>query len=57
MSAGQLALPLGDCDPAWAAVAEPARRTRPVSRDLRHQHASRYRLTRIVDVPVVGDYL
>ncbi|MFF9175942.1 hypothetical protein [Streptomyces sp. NPDC014793] len=53
---GQLPLPLGDCDPAWAA-AEPRRPHRPVIRDLRHQHASRRRLNRIVDVPVVGNYL
>lgn len=65
MTATQLTL--GDCDPAWNdlgpgqaarwARPRPSRRApaQPRTRDLRGQRISRKH--RIVDVPVVGDYL
>lgn len=63
MTAGQLAL--GDCDPMWhdwdqlcqRGAEELADPTDPRWRDLRHQGLHRRRKHRIVDVPVVGDYL
>jgi hypothetical protein len=62
MTADQLTL--ADCDPAWADLTpKPATRrprvrpSRPATRDLRHQDISRRRLNRIVDVPVVGEWL
>lgn len=58
MTAAQLALPLGDCDPQWADAA--AELHDPIDlrwRDLRHQRIKPQQYARIVDVQVVGDYL
>lgn len=56
---------LGDCDPMWhdwdqlcqRGAEELADPVDPRWRDLRHQRIKPQQYHRIVDVPVVGDYL
>lgn len=60
MTAGQLTL--GDCDPAWNNLLRPSRAPRraPIqrrSRDLAGQPITYSRKHRIVDVPIVGNWL
>jgi hypothetical protein len=58
-------LTLGDCDPMWSDWDQLCQRgaeelTDPIDprwRDLRHQGLTARQYHRIVDVPVVGDYL
>jgi hypothetical protein len=53
-------LTLGDCEPLWHdwdQLCQRHAREREIERDLRHQGLTGRRKWRIVDVPVVGEWL